>query len=103
MSPEFITASEYLEAEAKARRNGADKPTFRRIEQELKRLPRTQERLMFELLKIARAALYQGKNPGAAALPAMIMGRSLTFENRPKYLEAIEDIAVRCFESMAQC
>ncbi len=33
----------------------------------------------------------------------MIMGRSLTHDNRPKYLEAIEDIAVRCFESMAQC
>jgi len=103
MSAEFITASEYLEAEAKARRNGADKPAFRRIEQELKRLPSTQERLTFELLKLARAALDQGKNPGDAALPAMSMGRSLTHENRPKYLEAIEDIAVRCFESMAQC
>jgi hypothetical protein len=103
MSPEFITASEYLEAEAKARRNGADKPAFRSIEQELKRLPRTQERLTFELLRIARSALDQGKNPGDAALLAMTMGRSLTHENRLKYLETIEDIAVRCFESMARC
>ena len=103
MNVESITASEYLRAEENARRNGADKPAFRRIEEEIKRLPRTQERLAFELLKIARTTLDQGKNPGDAALPAMSMGRSLTEENRPKYLEAIEEIAVRCFELMAQC
>jgi hypothetical protein len=101
MSPEFITASEYLEAEAKARRNRADRPAFKRIEEELKRLPKTQERLAFELLKIARAALDQGKDPGEAPLRAMSMARSITPENRPKYLEAIEDMAVRCFELMA--
>jgi hypothetical protein len=100
MIPEFITASEYLEADRKARRNGADKPAFRRIEEELKRLPKTQERLAFELLKIARAALDRWKNPGDAA---MSMGRSMTDDNRSKYLEAIEDIALRCFDLMAQC
>lgn len=103
MNVESITASEYLRAQENAKRNGADKPVFRRIEEEVKRLPKTQERLIFELLTVARAALDRGKNPGDAALPAMHMGLSLTQENRPKYLEAIEDIAVRCFESMAQC
>jgi len=103
MSIELITAPEYLAAEQKAFRNGADKPAFRRIEEEIKRLPETQARLTFEFLKLARTSLDQGKNPGDTALPAMAMGRSLTHENRHKYLEAIEDIAVRCFESMAKC
>lgn len=103
MNVESITASEYLRAQENAKRNGADKPVFRRIEEEIKRLPKTQERLTFELLTVARAALDRGKNPGDAALPAMSLGLSRTQENWPKYLEAIEDIAVRCFESMAQC
>jgi len=103
MTVESITASEYMRAKENAARNAADMPALRRVEEELNRLPKTQERLVIDLLKVARAALDRGKNLGEAALPAIDMGRSLGLEKQPKYLEAIEDIAVRCFESMPKC
>jgi len=60
---EKITASEYLEACARAGANGADKPTLKHIHKELERFPATQERLAIEFLTIALQCLAGGEDP----------------------------------------
>jgi protein-arginine kinase activator protein McsA len=50
---EHITASEYLAACARAASNGVEKPALRHIHEELKRLPKTRQRLAFEMLQLA--------------------------------------------------
>ena len=49
---EHITALEYLAASARAVSNGADKPALRHIHEELKELPKTRQRLVFEMLPL---------------------------------------------------
>ena len=103
MSIECITAVDYLNAQDKAQRNGADKPAFKRIQEDLKRLPKTQERLAFELLEIAGLALRRGKNPRNAALPALELCRSISEERLSDYIADVDSMAVQCFELMDHC
>jgi len=51
MKPEHITLEEFWYASAQAAQNGVDKPKFRKLVKELESLPKTQERLFFQLLE----------------------------------------------------
>jgi hypothetical protein len=60
---EHITVPEYFEASARASANSADGPAFKHIHEELKRLPDTRQRLVFEVLPLVWKSLESGIEP----------------------------------------
>lgn len=100
MGIKHITAPELLEAEAKAMRNAADKPTFKHLQKELELLPEVQERLAFELLAMAIQSLRHGTDPGKLTFLATYFSRSIRKERIPEYLTNIEEVIALCFKHL---
>jgi len=99
---EHITASEYLAACARAASNGVEKPALRHIHEELKRLPKTRQRLAFEMLQLAWQTLERGEDPRREAGFAACASGAIESERMPEYIMWLEKIAVRCFELRGQ-
>jgi hypothetical protein len=99
---EHITALELLEAQARAACNGADKPAVKHIYEELKRLPKTRQRLALELLQLAWNSLESGEEPIFTAFMAASFGDSMEAERIPEYIVWLERIINRCFELRSQ-
>jgi hypothetical protein len=99
---EHISALEYLEASAKATRNGADKPAFKHIEKELSRLPMARQRLAFEMLSLASQSLDRGEEPGWAAGFAGCCWGLIEPHRKSEYATCLEKIIERCFELRRQ-
>ena len=99
---EHITALEYLEASARAVRNGADKPAFKHINEALKRFPKTRQRLVFEMLNLAWQSLERGEDPRQEAGFAGCCRDSIEAERMPEYITWLERIVIRCFELRSQ-
>jgi len=99
---EHITALEYLAACARAACNGVDKPALKHIHEELKRLPKTRQRLTFEMLRLAWQTLERREDPGwETGFPSCAWG-SIEAEQMPEYIMWLEKIAIRCFELRGQ-
>ena len=65
MNAEHLTAPEFLDAESRAARNGADKPSFKRLLKDLQQFPETRQRLAFEFLAMAwRTVILKGGSVG---------------------------------------
>ena len=99
---EDITAGEYLEFSARAGANGADKPVFQRICQELERLPATRERLGLELLRMAWQSFEQGNKPYELIGLGGCFGNSTQTRKPPEFLELLEKLTVRSFEALVR-
>ena len=95
---ENISASEYLEAGARAARNGVDKPAFMFINEQLAHLPGTRERLAFEMLILACRSLDRGEDPGWAAGFAACCAGVIDPRRQPEYVAGLERIILRAFE-----
>jgi hypothetical protein len=98
MSVDQITASRFLDLKDKAKRNGADKPAFRLILEELNGLPITQEQLSFEFLTMALNDLGRGNCPRAMLVESLYFERSVSKAKLVEFLEHIEAIASGSFE-----
>src|SRR6266542_985499 len=99
---ENISALDYLEASAKAARNGADKPAFKHISQQLKQLPMTRQRLAFEMLPLAWQSLERGEEPGWTAGFAGCCWGVIEPAQMYEYTTWLERIIVRSFELRSQ-
>jgi hypothetical protein len=99
---EHITALEYLAASARAVCNGADKAALRHIYAELKRFPKTRQRLAFEMLRLAWQTLERREDPGWEAVFVSCAWGSIEAEQMPEYIMWLEKIAIRCFELLGQ-
>ena len=95
---ERITAREYLDAEARAESNVADKPALRQISEQLALLPKTRERLAFDLLALARWLLERGDDPLPAAFRAFLFRESIARKRISEYVTALEQFIVRVFQ-----
>ena len=98
---EHITAEEYLEARAKTTRNGVDIPAFKHIQKELKRLPATQQRLVFEMFPLAWRVLEHGEEP-FWEMSLSIYRNAIESHRLPEFITWLEKIIVRCFELRSQ-
>jgi hypothetical protein len=98
---ENITGAEYLEARAKAERNGADKPVLKHIDEHLERLPLTRQRLVFEMLPIAWESLERGDDPHWEVFFGC-RWRDVPPERRGEYLTWLEKLILRSFELRSQ-
>jgi hypothetical protein len=99
---EEISALEYLEAAAKARRNGVDAPAFKHIHEELSRLPKTRERLAFEMLSLSWQSLERGQEPGWEVGFAGCCWGSIAADRSPEYKTWLEKLTFRLFELRQQ-
>ena len=102
MKIEHITAHELIEAEVRAFSNCADKPRLKYIRNELKKLPETEERLAFELLKMASKDLERQVDPMTPALCAFNFRTAISVKRMPEYVTLIEKIIISCFDLMGQ-
>src|SRR5262245_46779619 len=73
---ENITAPELLRLGVNATRNEADMPAFRKVTEELKRFPKSKQRLAFEMLELAWQSLELGQDPSNETMLAARFGRS---------------------------
>src|SRR5947209_1021676 len=98
---ERITAPQFMEAQAKAQRNGIDKPAFKGILKSLENLPKTRERLALEFLTLALQSLERGEIP-----PDLIgwasFGCSPESEIVPTYTMLLEKIILQYFELLGR-
>src|SRR5215469_13591466 len=97
---ERLTAKEYLEFSAKAAANGADKPVFKYVCEELKKLPVTRARLSVELLSLAWQSLKEGDDPYDLIGLGCCFANSIQTAQTEKCVELLEKIIVRSVESM---
>jgi hypothetical protein len=95
---EHISAVEYLAADAKAARNGFDKPAFKHINNELKKLPMTRLRLAFEMLPLAWQSLERGEEPLDEIGFAGCSWSSIEPQRLSEYSTWFEKIILRSFE-----
>ena len=102
MNVERITASDFLKAQDRARRNAAENPAFRNISKQLKDLPKSQERLAFEFIMMALQALERGASPRAMIVKALYFEGAIESAREPEYLAHIENVIFRCFELLGQ-
>jgi hypothetical protein len=99
---EHISALEYLEASARADRNGVDNPAFKHIQEQVNRLPMTRQRIVFEMLPLAWQSLELGEEPGWTAGFAGCCWGSIEPQRLSEYTTWLEKIIVRCFELRGQ-
>jgi len=99
---ELITVSGYLDAAAKARINGADKPVFDHINSQLEKMPQTQRRLVFELLPLIWRSLESGDDAMELVIFTARWSRSITSHAVAEYASWVEKISFRCFELLGQ-
>ena len=95
---ERISALEYLEAGAKAERNGVDKPAFKHIQDELERLPMARQRLTFEMLQLVWQSLERGEEPGLGAVFGGSYWSAIEPQRSSEYRVWLEKIILRSFE-----
>jgi len=93
-----ITALEYLEAEMKAKRTGTHKIEFRRINEELNRLPKVAERLASEFLAMAWDELEKGLDPGLLAIHGIRLASRGRLQRTVEYKLWIAKITRKCFD-----
>jgi hypothetical protein len=94
-----ISAEKFLELSSKAAINGADKPAFRHVQQQLSTFPETRQRLAFELLELARQALEEhGKGADSAALNAALLHDAIEPQRRHEYVGCLKKITIQLFD-----
>lgn len=84
MDVKDITIDQYLEAKYRAQLNGADKPEFRRINEELRALSETRERLAFEFLAAGEKILKRNHDAEPQLDAALLFSEAISAANRPK-------------------
>ena len=99
---ENITAAEYLEAAEKADCNGADKPAFRHIQEELRQHPEAQQRLAREMLPTIWNCLEQGIAPPIPAEAAGWFFHANPSRGLSENIAWLEKCILRCFELQSQ-
>jgi hypothetical protein len=102
MNVEQITALAYLDAADRAARNGIDKPRFGQLVEDLKRFPKTQQRLAFELLAIASQSVEQRCDPGQFIGMAAAFSGSVEAQRLPEYTMTFEKIMFAYFEVLGR-
>jgi hypothetical protein len=65
-------------------------------------LPKTRQRLAFEMLPLVWQTLERGEEPVCAAVFASCAWGSIEAEQMPEYIMWLEKIAIRCFELRGQ-
>lgn len=99
---ENLTAFEFLEASARANRNSADRPVFKRILEELSGLPETRQRLALQLLSLAWQALEGGADSAFEMILFGCRSVSMQPERLPEYTAWLEKIILRSFDLRKQ-
>ena len=96
---ERITAAEYLDAAAKAERNGDDKPALRRILTELERFPNIRQRLAFEMLPMFLRSLKAGTEPPHYLVSFVTLSaNSIDLQRLPEFAAGLEKIILQFFD-----
>jgi len=93
-----ISALDYLEAGECARQDGVEGPAFKHIQNELRDLPATRERLAFEMLPLIWQSLERGEEPAWQTSLAGSCWGSIQAERLPEYTAWLEKIILRIFE-----
>ena len=99
---ENITVVEYLEAAEKADHNGADKPAFRHIQEQLRRHPEAQQRLAREMLPTIWSCLEQGTAPPIPVQTAAWFWYPNLSQGLTEYVGWLEKCILRCFDLQSQ-
>jgi hypothetical protein len=97
MEVEHITAPEFLAAARNAECNAPDKPSFMRMLAELEFLPRTRERLVFELLTAAQQIVENGHDPGNCLLWVTAWADSIGDTMAADFVAALASIILEYF------
>jgi hypothetical protein len=93
-----ISALDYLNAARRALRNSDDRLAFRRLNEDLERLPATAERLAFEFLALASAAVEDGADPARLTLFAVRLSGFMGRQRLPEYWTHFDKLLVCCLE-----
>src|SRR5207249_1062043 len=100
MELDYITAIEFLDAENKAARNAADKPPFRGLVEQLEQLPRTKERLVFEMLDEAFMCVEQTCEPLTVVAWIRAWSDAIGDAKVPELLASTEKLTLKYFETI---
>lgn len=97
-----ITAAEFLAAGDKAARNAVDRPAFDYILDQLTRLPKTRERLVFELFQLVWQTLERREDPPLQPLMLAFCYTPRGPARLAEYTAWLEKIVLRCVELRRQ-
>src|SRR5438874_1823555 len=102
MEIETITLAEIWEAGVRADCNGADKPRFRAIMEQLNQSPGTSERLVFETIQEIRNCLQRKMEPWTLAGWVFSWSGAVGQTKLSDFLDAVEEVICAYFTAIPE-
>jgi len=97
-----ITAAEFLAARDRASRDLVKKAEFIELSNKLKRVPRSAERLLFELSGMALHTLADGKSPARLTGEALWFHEAVSPRKLPQFIKQVETVIRSSFDLLGQ-
>ena len=102
MEAEHVTLAEFVDASNHASCKGSDKTQFRRLLAQLERLPKTRERLVFEMLDAAWQWLEAKDDPLMLVVWVRAWSGAVEEVRLLDFLDKTERLIIRYFENLPQ-
>lgn len=99
--PNNFSARDYQAAKEKAKVSLPGQAALRKLQADLKKHPKVEEQLLFELLQVTLRALEEGVSPRGSMLDALLFERSLSEEKLPTFLNEIEKVVFASFRLLS--